>query len=89
MAQDAAAKRMILEGGGLRHLEDQIVRGILSLGDLLKDHPAFPRQIIGIKIRSQEKIRQEGGGAVETLGQGPDLKDRSFVAGLGVDLAAT
>ena len=87
MAEDASAERMILEGGGLRHLEDQIVRRILSLGDFLEHHPAFPRQIIGIKVRSQEKIGKEGGGAVETLGQGPDLKDRSLVAGLGVDLA--
>ena len=87
-AEHRAAHRLAGEGGFLEMVEDDVVRRVVGLADLLQDHAALALQLVGGEGAVGQDVADDVGAEGEVLLQQLDVVGGLLARGVGVDVAA-
>ena len=72
----------------LQPVEDDVVRGVERLADLLQDHPALDLDVGRLEQRVQHDVGEDVERALDVRLQHPRVVGGHLLAGIGVDVAA-
>ena len=76
------------EGGGLEVVEDDVVRRVVGLADLLQDHAALALQLLGGEGGVGQDVADDVGGERQVLLQDLAVVGGLLARGVGVEVAA-
>ncbi len=87
-AEHRPAHRLRGERRLLEMVEDDVVRRVVRLADLLQDHPALALQLLGLEGRVGQDVADDVGGERRVLLQHLDVVGGLLARGVGVDMPA-
>ena len=87
-AQHRPAHRLVGKGAFLKMIEDDVVRGVVGLADLLQDHGALALHLLRLEGRVLQDVGQDVERQRHILLQHLGVKGRALARGVGVEMAA-